>query len=78
MLVWLSQVGNAQLRFENALLPADGVAPLQIAIVLEYVNGGSLGDVLQKVCPDATRLFCIKQRLTAGSGGWQPHASAEP
>ena len=23
---------------------------LQIAIVLEYMNGGSLGDILQKVC----------------------------
>ena len=34
------------------LLPAYGVASLQIAIVLEYVNGGSLGDILQKVRPD--------------------------
>ena len=23
--------------------------PMQIAIVLEYINGGSLGDILQKV-----------------------------
>ena len=39
----------------DMLLPADIVASLQIAIVLEYVNGGSLGDILQKVCCDATQ-----------------------
>ena len=43
------------LGFIHTPLPADCVAPLQIAIVLEYVNGGSLGDILQKVGPNATQ-----------------------
>ena len=33
------------------IMPPD--VPMQIAIVLEYMNGGSLGDILQKVRPAA-------------------------